>query len=93
MMAGLLSAMSLLARFGGGGGGRGPLWLLPIMFVVGLIFVGLFIWVVFLVVRYFYRSEVVPRMPVPETPLGMAQRRYAAGEISEEQFEKIRKSL
>ena len=76
-MVGLVGVMSVLARFGGPGGGRGPLWMIPIMFILGLIFVGLFLWVVFLMVRYFYRSEIVPRKPVPDTPLGAAQRRYA----------------
>jgi uncharacterized membrane protein len=86
--------MSVLARFGGMGGGRGgPLWMLPIMFVLGLIFVGLFLWVVFLLVRYFYRSEIVPRKYAVGTPLDIAQRRYASGEISGEEFEKIRQAL
>jgi len=92
-MAGLVGVMSVLARFGPRGGGHGPLWMIPIMFILGLIFVGLFLWVVFLMVRYFYRSEIVPRKPVPDTPLAVAQRRYASGEISGEEFEKIRKAL
>jgi uncharacterized membrane protein len=92
-MAGLLGVMSVLARFGGQGGGPGMFWMMPIMFVLGLIFVFLFVWVVFSLVRYFYRSEIVPRKPVPDTPLGAAQRRYASGEISGEEFEKIKKAL
>lgn len=67
--------------------------MLPIMFVLGLGFVALFVWVVFLVVRYFYRTEVVPKKYAPETPLGVAQRRYASGEISGEEFEKIKQAL
>ena len=94
-MAGLLSAMSVLARFGpqGEGGHGGPLWMLPIMAVLGAAFVFLFVWVVFWLVRYFYRTEIAPRKPVSATPLGIAQRRYASGEISGEEFEKIRQAL
>ncbi len=94
-MAGLLGVMSVMARFGGQGGwGRGgPLWVLPIMAVLGAIFVFLFVLVVFLLVRYFYRTEIAPRKPLPETPLGVAQRRYASGEISGEEFEKIKQAL
>jgi len=95
-MAGLLGVMSVMARFGGQGGwgrGGGPLWVLPIMAVLGAIFVFLFVLVVFLLVRYFYRTEIAPRKPLPETPLGVAQRRYASGEISGEEFEKIKQAL
>lgn len=94
-MAGLLSAMSVLARFGPQGevGHGGPLWMLPIMAVLGAAFVFLFVWVVFWLVRYFYRTEIAPRKPVSATPLGIAQRRYAKGEISGEEFEKIRQAL
>lgn len=94
-MAGLLGVMSVLARFGGQGKWEhgGPLWVLPIMLVLGAIFVFLFVLVVFLLVRSFYRTEIAPRKPVPETPLGVAQRRYASGEISGEEFEKIKQDL
>lgn len=94
-MVGLMGVMSVLARFGGRGewGHGGPLWVLPIMLVLGAIFVFLFVLVVFLLVRSFYRTEIAPRKPVPETPLGVAQRRYASGEISGEEFEKIKQDL
>jgi uncharacterized membrane protein len=94
-MAGLLGMMNVLARFGGEGIGRGgpPLWMMPIMAVFGVIFVVLFVLFVFWLVRYFYRTEIVPRKPVPETPLGIAQLRYAAGEISAEEFDNIKQRL
>jgi uncharacterized membrane protein len=95
-MAGLLGAISLLARFGGNGEwghGGPPLWMLPIMAFLGALFVFLFVLVVFWLVRYFYRTEIAPRKPLPETPLGIAQRRYASGEISGEEFEKIKQAL
>ena len=91
-MAGLLGAMSVLARFGGGGG-RGPLWMFPIMFVLGVIFVFAVIWGIFVLVRYFYRSEIVPGKVALQTPLAIAERRYASGEISGEEFEKIKQAL
>lgn len=34
-----------------------------------------------------------PRPTPPETPLAVAQRRYAAGQISRDQFEEIRRAL
>ena len=89
-MAGLLGAMSVLARFGGGGR---PLWMFPIMFVLGVIFVFAVIWVIFALVRYFYRSEIVPGKVALQTPLAIAERRYASGELSGEEFEKIRQAL
>ena len=92
-MAGLLGAMSVLARFGGGGGRGGPLWMFPIMFVLGVIFVFAVIWVIFVLVRYFYRSEIVPGKVALQTPLAIAERRYASGEISGEEFEKIKQAI
>ena len=93
-MAGLIGAVSVLARFGGGmGRGGGPMWMMPIMFVLGVLFVFGVLWFIFALVRYFYRSEIVPRKYGPVTPLAMAQRRYAAGEISAEEFEKIKQAL
>jgi uncharacterized membrane protein len=94
-MAGLLSSMALLARFGGPGGmgNGGRLWMLPVMAFMGIVFVFLFVLVVFWLVRYFYRTEIVPRKPVPETPLVIAQRRYASGDISAEEFDKIKQRL
>jgi putative membrane protein len=93
----LTGVSSVLARFGGGGefgqGGPGPPWMLPVMMFLGAIFVFLFVLVLFLLVRYFYRTEIAPRKSVPLTPLEILQRRYAAGEISSEDFEKIKRGL
>ena len=67
--------------------------MLPVMAFMGIVFVFLFVLVVFWLVRYFYRTEIVPRKPVPETPLVIAQRRYASGDISAEEFDKIKQRL
>ena len=90
------TVFGVLARFGGGGGfGRGgpPLWVLPILLVLGALFVFLFVAVIFLLVRSFYRSEIAHRKSIHETPLEIVKRRYAAGEISSEEFEKIKQDL
>jgi uncharacterized membrane protein len=71
----------------------GGLWVLPIMFVLGAIFAFLFVLLVFYLARSFYRTEIAPRKPIPETPLAVAQRRYASGELSGEEFEKIKQGL
>ncbi len=94
-MAYLASAFSILARFGGGGGfvNGGHPWLLLVLLVVGAILVFAFVGFIFLLVRSFYRSEIAPRKPVPGTPLEILQRRYATGEISSEEFEKIKHDL
>jgi len=94
-MAYVLSSVSVLARFGDNGdwGHGGPLWVLPLLLVLAAIFVFLFVLVVFLLVRSFYRSEIAPRKSITGTPLEIVQRRYAAGEISSEEFEKIKQDL
>jgi uncharacterized membrane protein len=97
------TVFGVLARFGGGGGfGRGgPVWMLPFLVVLGSLFAFLFVFVVYLLVRSFYRTEIAPRKPAPgtvpatplETPLEILQRRYASGEISSEDFEKIKRDI
>ena len=94
-MACLASVVDALARFGGGsewGHGR-ALWLVPLMLVLVAILVTLFVVVVYLLARSFYRNELVPRKSIPETPLEIVKRRYAAGEISSEEFEKVKQDL
>jgi uncharacterized membrane protein len=102
-MAYIATVFGVLARFGGGGGfGRsGRVWMLPFLIVLGAMFAFLFLFVVYLLVRSFYRTEIAPGKPaagaVPatplETPLEILQRRYASGEISSEEFEKIKRDL
>jgi uncharacterized membrane protein len=90
----LANVLGLLGRFGGDGRfGHGPGWVLPVMLVVGAILVFLFVFFLFLLIRSFYRSEIAPRKKLPETPLEIVQRRYALGEITSEEFEKIKQDL
>jgi putative membrane protein len=39
------------------------------------------------------RSQPAERHPGPETPLAIAQRRYASGEIGRDEYERIREDL
>jgi putative membrane protein len=92
----LAGASSVMMRFGDGGGfarGGPPMWMMPIMMFFGLAFVALFLWAVYAMVRHFYRTEVVPRKYGAPTPLEVLQRRYAAGEVSSEEYDKIRQAL
>jgi putative membrane protein len=89
----LVSMLGLLARFVGDGGHGGQLWVIPVVLIVGAILAFLFIVVVFLLVRSFYRSEIAPRKPLQATSLEILKHRYAAGEISSEEFEKIKQDL
>lgn len=49
-------------------------------------------WIV-LFVGFFSLATPVPRRRVRETPLGVLQRRYAAGEISTEEYEERKTRL
>lgn len=91
-MAGLVTGMDVLAR-ACGASGRPPLWMIPIMFILGLAFVGLFLWAVYMMIRHFYRFEIVPRKYPAGDALAIAQRRYASGEISGDEFEKIKQAI
>jgi putative membrane protein len=48
--------------------------------------------VVFLLVRPFYENRTGPNQAT-ESPLDIAARRYAAGEITAEEFEKIKRDI
>ena len=69
--------------------GGGWFWIM-LMMIIGAIIVVL---VVYLLIRAFYHGELTRGTGVHETPMDIAKRRYAAGEITREEFEKIKKDL
>lgn len=66
---------------------------------------GSFLWIVFIVAIVFVVAQLAARMsggsesrtsnppPSGEPPLDIARRRYAAGEISRDEFEQIKRDL
>ena len=60
-------------------------------------FGGIFIWVIFLViivfVVYFIIHATKSRIPGKETPLEVLKKRYARGEITKDEFQRIKKDL
>jgi putative membrane protein len=69
--------------------GGGWFWMM-LMMILGAIIVVL---VVYLLIRAFYHGELTRGTGVVETPMDIAKRRYAAGEITREEFEKIKNDL
>jgi putative membrane protein len=74
-------------RMGWNGGGW--LWMM-LMMIIGTIIVVL---IVYLLIKTFYRGEITSGTGVRESPMDIAKRRYAAGEITREEFERIRNDL
>ncbi len=68
----------------GGGGMMGAGWIVMVLFW-GLVAVG-----VVLVVRWFLAQQAGRK---EESPLEILKRRYAAGEISKEEYERMRREL
>ncbi len=62
-----------------------------VMMVFWVLFVGAIIWAVVYVTRSATRPPAAP--PRGETPLDIAKRRYASGEIDKAQFEEIKRNL
>jgi putative membrane protein len=65
-------------------------WWMWIMWIVGFI---LFVVLVFLLVSSFRSGDRGPAPPPRETPLDILKRRYAAGEITREEYERMRQDL
>jgi putative membrane protein len=91
MMAREFAGIGLLGRYSDHydmmGGGWWWMW---IMWVVGFI---LFVLLIFLLVSGFRNSGRGVAPPPHETPLDILKRRYAAGEITREEYEQMRKDL
>lgn len=69
---------------------RGGWFWMMIMMIVGVILVAL---VVYLLVRALSQGQMIYKTADQESPLDIAKRRYAAGEISREDFERIKNDL
>jgi putative membrane protein len=85
LFAGILASICSGCPFGGSGGGFS--WWIAVVIAVAVIVLAL---VVYLLVRYI-RGGSIKKMA--ENPLEIAERRYASGEITKEEFEKIKKGL
>lgn len=83
-----VASVILSARMGWGYNDGGWFWM-ALMMIGGAI---LIIVIVYLLVRQFY-SHNVKGPGAEQTPLEVARRRYAAGEITSEEFEKIKKDI
>ena len=66
----------------------GWLWMALLMIFAVVVIVA----VVFLFVRPFYENRTGPNQ-LTESPLDIAKRRYAAGEITAEEYEKIKRNI
>lgn len=66
-------------------------WMVVWMTLAGLTWVGVIALIVYAVTDGFGRKREVERPP--ETPLQIAQRRYAAGELSEQDYERLASHL
>jgi putative membrane protein len=69
--------------------GGGWFWMM-LMMIIGTIIVVL---IVYLLIKSFYHGEITTRTGVPESPMDIAKRRYAGGEITREQFDNIKNDL
>jgi len=85
-----MSVFFLLARVGNmmDWNSGGWLWMALMMIIAAVVIVV----VVFLLVRPFYENRTGFNQ-LTESPLDIAKRRYAAGEITPEEFEKIKKDI
>jgi len=68
--------------------GGGWLWMALMMIFAAVVIVV----IVFLLVRPFYENRAGSNQ-LTDSPLDIAKRRYAAGEITAEEFEKIKRDL
>ena len=74
---------------GGPGGGWGPM--------MGYGFVGVFMWIIFIAIIglliYFIMQATKGGNRAGETPLEILKKRYAKGEITKEEFDRMRKDI
>jgi putative membrane protein len=61
--------------------------------IMMVLFWGLIIWLAIWIIRGITRHEYHDRGPERRDPLDIAKERYAKGEISKEEFDRIKKDL
>jgi putative membrane protein len=85
-----MSGLLLLARAGDmmDWNGGGWLWMALMMIFAAVVIVV----IVFLLMRPFYENMTGSRQ-LSESPLDIAKRRYASGEITADEFEKIKRDI
>lgn len=69
--------------------GGGWFWM-GLMMIIGVI---LFVVVLYLLFRSFSQGSITSNAPSHGSPLDIAKRRYASGEIDQDEFERIKKDL
>ncbi len=85
ILAGVLASTCSGCPFGGRGGGFS--WWIPIVIALGVIIIAM---VAYDLIR---RHRGVSFKKESEDPLAIAQRRYASGEMTSDEFENIKKNL
>ena len=76
--------------------GGGTMWFFFVMMLFGLlVFVGIILLAVWAVARFAGTDRLRPSSTPssPDDPLAILQRRYAKGEITREEYERIRSDL
>lgn len=68
-------------------------WGMGFWWIGGLIMMGLFIWLIFNVLDRNRNNHIPPTFRTSERPLDILKKRYAGGEISKEEFDKISNEL
>jgi len=96
MTAGLLMSCARDGFGPGEPGGWGPMMHYGYGYGYGGMFMGLLFFILIVVLVYFVIQAITAkgRPPIPpESPLDILKKRYAKGEITKEEFEKIKKDL
>jgi putative membrane protein len=98
-LTGLLGSCGGREYYGPGGPGPGPGGWWPMMHY-GFGYGGIFMWFIFLAVLgllvYFIAQSQRTKGPTssrPESPMDVLKKRYAGGEITKEEFDRIKKDL
>ncbi len=85
-----LAGIGLLGQYYDHSGMMGNWWWMWPLWIVGFV---LFVILIFLVVASFHTGGRGAVPPPRETPLDILKRRYAAGEITREEYEQMRQDV